>query len=50
MQRAVRTRFVSRRTRLNYAFYEYILWERRTCDIKVTYVPLPDDSEGGDSA
>ncbi len=36
--------------RLNYAFYEYILWLRRTCDIKVTYVPLPTDSEGGDSA
>lgn len=36
--------------RLNYAFYEYILWERRTCDIKITYMPLPDDSEGGDSA
>lgn len=36
--------------RLNYAFFEYILWLRRTCDIKITYVPLPDDSEGGDSA
>ena len=38
------------RDRLNYAFYEYILWMRRTCDIKVTFVPLStDDAEGGDS-
>lgn len=37
------------RDRLNYAFYEYILWMRRTCDIKVEYVPLPTDAEGGDS-
>ena len=36
--------------RLNYAFYEYILWLRRTHDIHVTFVPLPTDSEGGDSA
>lgn len=36
--------------RLNYAFYEYILWERRTHDIKLTYVPLPTDRLGGDIA
>lgn len=44
---SMRNNFVDR---LNYAFYEYIMWERRTHDIKITYVPLPTDSEGGDSA
>lgn len=44
---SMRNNFVDR---LNYAYYEYILWERRTHDIKLTYVPLPIDRLGGDTA